>query len=496
MEMRGAKWRFSAIYFLPVLRNETNVVTLSAEMRHHCHLLLLLLMLLFPLHSMAKRDSLLWVGIQQAGIMLQQHRPVSAYAQCQRLLPLAEAGDDALAEAQLHNLMGFSLREQGNQQQSICHFGRCVETGETHHFLQKATKARHQLYFSIMLPAYAMLTTYYKDQHQTEQGLRYARKGMQWAEQCPDAVLRMSSESAFAEVLIAHHDKMLAADSTKQDVRLPETQVGTSLPHVGDSAKSAPKQPSAKPAIPATRIEYVQVDRSRRIALVVVISAALLLLALICIAIGHYRWRKRERQTIQEVRESYLEGMEQERSRLARELHDGVSNQLLAVEMKLGSEGLTEQTLQLLTESRQQVRRFSHELMPPEFEYTTLDEMLAHYISQLDGIRHCCVTYESRPADADWTAISHHQAYELYRIVQESTSNALKHAQATAISVVITLKIGALDIVISDNGSVSPQKSTGGIGLRTIHQRAETIGAIFRETDSPEGHTFSIHLDM
>ena len=99
-----------------------------------------------------------------------------------------------------------------------------------------------------------------------------------------------------------------------------------------------------------TRIQYIHV-RNQRIVVVGVI-----LLLLLVIFFGYILWlrhlrKRKEKESERQLKESYLEGIEQERSRLARELHDGVSNQLLAVEMKLNADGLTEQTMRLLNES-------------------------------------------------------------------------------------------------------------------------------------------------
>ncbi|MBR0274815.1 MAG: hypothetical protein IJQ76_01210 [Prevotella sp.] len=198
----------------------------------------------------------------------------------------------------------------------------------------------------------------------------------------------------------------------------------------------------------------------------------------------YYVWhrrdrRKRQKASERQMAEKYAEGQEYERNRLARELHDGVSNQLLAVEMKLSTEGLTPDTMQLLDESREQVRRVSHELLQPEFSRVTLAEVLANYVAQLDGVRQCSMSFSASPAEADWAFIPPATALDIYRIVQELVANILKHSGATVISVGLH-QDGARTIMllISDNGedaSDHPATSTG-IGLRNMKQRAEALG--------------------
>lgn len=190
------------------------------------------------------------------------------------------------------------------------------------------------------------------------------------------------------------------------------------------------------------------------------------------------RWYKRRKD--EDHQKSFIEGQESERSRLAKELHDGVANQLLAVEMKLSTDGLTPQAMELLNESREQVRHVSHELLPPDFIHYSLDEILEQYAIQMDGMRKCEVTYASTPQDADWSCISQATAMEVFRITQEAVSNAIKHSTASTISIGLHLDENQnVMLIVSDNGSkaISGSVDAGGIGMTTMHQRAKSIGA-------------------
>lgn len=198
----------------------------------------------------------------------------------------------------------------------------------------------------------------------------------------------------------------------------------------------------------------------------------------------YYVWHRHNRQKQQEeaerqMAEKYAEGQEYERNRLARELHDGVSNQLLAVEMKLSTEGLTPDTMQLLDESREQVRRVSHELVQPEFSRVTLAEVLANYVAQLDGVRQCSMSFTATPPEADWSFIPATTALEIYRIVQELIANILKHSGATMISVGLHQdRARTIMILISDNGEdvADDVAASTGIGLRNMKHRVEALG--------------------
>ena len=220
---------------------------------------------------------------------------------------------------------------------------------------------------------------------------------------------------------------------------------------------------------------------------VIFTASVLLIVILVCIAYA-IRQRYTRRRTLQEAEQEqnrrYLEGMESERTRLAKELHDGVSNQLLAIEMRLNDNHnhnaddnkKWEQTRRLLTESREQVRRVSHELMPPEFSYAHLGEVIENFMYEMDGTNGIAFHFDSQMEEADYKAIPPTDALEIYRIVQEAVTNAVKHAAPTDVFVLIKDDGSTVTIRITDNGTAR-QEGTHGIGLRTMSQRSDAIGA-------------------
>ncbi|MGN1246252.1 MAG: histidine kinase, partial [Muribaculaceae bacterium] len=99
-----------------------------------------------------------------------------------------------------------------------------------------------------------------------------------------------------------------------------------------------------------------------------------------------------------DVSRQYVEGLESERRRMASELHDGVCNDLLAIKMSLsGDNRQPADTATLIEACRESVRRISHELMPPEFAYATLDEVVRYFIAgQAEAVKDkTAITYAS-----------------------------------------------------------------------------------------------------
>ena len=244
------------------------------------------------------------------------------------------------------------------------------------------------------------------------------------------------------------------------------------------------------------RLEYTAPQRLR-IQIISTILILVLFLFATYIIYQSYRRKKQAEKAELQMAEQYIEGLEHERSRMAKELHDGVSNQLLAVEMKLNADGLTEQAKQLLRDSREQIRQVSHTMMPPEFSRDSLDIVLAHYIDNINGAQGCEITFFASPTEAQWDDIPQETALEIYRIVQEAISNALKHASPTLIAAGIKRKGKRIIVTISNDGTPPPQfTSREGIGSRTIQERAKSVGAILTPVITPFATTLMVEFDL
>jgi len=187
----------------------------------------------------------------------------------------------------------------------------------------------------------------------------------------------------------------------------------------------------------------------------------------------------------------------EERARLAREIHDGMSQELWFAKLKqarLASlDDLSEEARSLagevahaiesaLAEARQAIVA----LRPAEGStFATTIERYVEDFSDRFGIRaesHCDPRAELIPPRA--------QA-ELLRVIQEALNNALKHADATLLSVDIVPVDGALRVTIADNGrGFAPDASPAtGYGLRGMRERAAVIGASLRIDSRPRDGT-------
>lgn len=231
----------------------------------------------------------------------------------------------------------------------------------------------------------------------------------------------------------------------------------------------------------------------------------LLVIVLIVILTLHYKKRMAERKIklLQQENElnaarRYIEGLEEECKYFAKELHDGIANDLLGLQMKIENTTNSDNVQELGTlikEVRNNVRNISHELMPPEFEHLSLDEILYQYADKLSENTGIQVTYTSGSCNP----IPNETAYELYRIVQEITMNIVKHANAHCISVSLYAEHEKqYTLKITDDGTVTtPHKANSrGIGLRTVNDRAKAIDGTIQRESSENNNIFTLQFKV
>lgn len=154
-----------------------------------------------------------------------------------------------------------------------------------------------------------------------------------------------------------------------------------------------------------------------------------------------------------------LAGEEKERTRLARDLHDGLGGLLSSTKLGLSSisnsdheqstvnEGIT-RSIQLLDDAVDELRRLAHNLMPDLIEKYGLQEALKDYavrMSQPNCPIECEFLY-------DQSILCLEHQISIYRIIQELVNNALKHAEACSIFIQLSVYNERLHVTIEDDG--------------------------------------------
>lgn len=191
-----------------------------------------------------------------------------------------------------------------------------------------------------------------------------------------------------------------------------------------------------------------------------------------------HEFREQQRATEQKLTRDYLDKLEHEHARLAKELHDGICNDLFSIELAVRSADTSAESLvESLRQTREGIRRVSHELLPPVFQEATITEVIANYLDNLSTAS-CQIEFTTLPPEVDWTGLPQSMMLNVYRIVQEAVSNALKHAHASKISVALEWKLPDLEIRIQDNGTYAGS-SRPGVGMQTMKERVAAMKGSF-----------------
>lgn len=175
-----------------------------------------------------------------------------------------------------------------------------------------------------------------------------------------------------------------------------------------------------------------------------------------------------------------IKGQEEERTRLARDLHDSVGQKLMLLTKK--AKGYSRQDIDELAESTlEELRSISKGLHPVTLERIGITTALESLVKEVDAHTDIFFTQELDFIDdlLPKTSVLH-----VYRIVQESLNNIVKHSEAKAASVGMYRKEDTIEILIKDNGQgfdfLKTLRTNKNLGMKTLMERSKIIDAKFR----------------
>ncbi len=203
-----------------------------------------------------------------------------------------------------------------------------------------------------------------------------------------------------------------------------------------------------------------------------------------------------------------IEAEEQERQRIARDLHDGVGQMMSAAKMNLSAfesstnniEAEQKQSLEtiiaLVDESCKEVRSVSHNMMPNALLKNSLAAAVRDFIDKLDKKSlqvHLYTEGLDQRIDANVETV-------FYRVIQECVNNVIKHSGADTLDISIIKDTDGISATIEDNGKgfdTANKSNFDGIGLKNIITRVQFLkGTVDFDTTPGKGTLVAIHVPL
>ena len=200
---------------------------------------------------------------------------------------------------------------------------------------------------------------------------------------------------------------------------------------------------------------------------------------------------------------SIVTAQEEERRRIARELHDSLGQYVAGLSLGLqaardeagpAAADRLDRMVSLAREMAQEVHRIALELRPSSLDDIGLEGALQNYVEQWS--RRAGVRAEFAAARLDEVALPAELSTAVYRVVQEALTNVLKYARASQVSVIVEYRDDHLFALVEDDGQgfdtaavLTAPRKTGGLGIVGMRERVALFGGTFQIESSFGGGT-------
>lgn len=355
------------------------------------------------------------------------------------------------------------------------------------------------------------------------QSLRYFLSSLPISQKMGDKIREKSSLKYLAELYTLSGNNTKALRYYQQYVQLTdslnETDARKKINEMETAFQVQKKEDSILLLQQSNQVQTLALHRKQLLSTGLVAGCGLLLLLAVMIYINFkrknqlllqagelhaQRIRELEKEHQLVAMQSVLKGQEEERSRLARDLHDGVGGLLSGIKLSLsgmkGNVFLSEQNAQSvnnvimqLDHSIGELRRVSHNMMPEALIRYGLEEALENYCENLNlsgTIKVQLQTYGLEQRMEQSTEIV------LYRIVQELLNNIIRHAGANNVLIQLVRENERFTLTVEDDGKgfdVKAAEQQGGAGLANIRARAAYLnGTVDIQSTPGEGTSVNV----
>jgi signal transduction histidine kinase len=215
------------------------------------------------------------------------------------------------------------------------------------------------------------------------------------------------------------------------------------------------------------------------------------------IRLNRYRTLMEQRENIREMAESVIVAQEKERQHISRELHDDLGQALtthmialrnLQGNLTVPAGTISEQLQALYNQAFEifgKVHNLAQSLRPPVLDTLGIKAAMRTYCIEFTRRTHLPVTFE---ADEELPVLPDIYNVTLYRVLQETLANVIKHANASQVWADLTVEDKMINLTVQDNGHgfiEEKVKLSSGIGLTGLRERITLAGGRFNISSSP-----------
>lgn len=208
------------------------------------------------------------------------------------------------------------------------------------------------------------------------------------------------------------------------------------------------------------------------------------------------RFAKKEQELTEKYSQDLLWQQEREKEYIARELHDGVGQQLTLMSKK-ARDTKQKELLKLSQDTLEEVRMVAKGLLPPALANLGITGAIQQLIYTFDEKYNIIFTLEM---DAIDNCFEKQQNVNFYRFVQEAMTNLVKHSQATEVLIEIIKKTDCVKLLITDNGigfDYDVEHKGQGLGLKTMEKRIQMMnGNVQIRTTKNRGTSINAHIPI
>ncbi|AUP79538.1 histidine kinase [Flavivirga eckloniae] len=196
-----------------------------------------------------------------------------------------------------------------------------------------------------------------------------------------------------------------------------------------------------------------------------------------------------------------LDAQQEERTRIAQELHDSIGGNLAGIKLRMSNKGrLNEEEQGIILqvdETYKLVRSISHDLTPSKFHKNAFTTLIREYVESIKQIVDFSINFLTHPEEKI-DNLSETIKVQIYQIIQELFTNTIKHANAKNIDLHLTIYEKTFQLLFEDDGKgFNVAQIQDGIGLSNMRNRAAQLkGELVIDSAISRGTVFTIEIPL